>query len=170
MTELIKIYLDKIKIGAEQSYKNLAMFPLISDYSIPFQNLNLNEAFSKDMIEREVLDENQSVPKFRVANISGDNEHVATSWDYIEQFARVNCQIGAIFLINGKIAGMVCFGKPEAIEKSFIKMVEFYAKKAVDEFDPTMDLKSSKSEVINFLRTPNNSRIETQSTAWMETE
>ena len=53
------------------------------------------------------------------------------SLDYMEQFARVDGQIGAIFLVNGKIAGMIYFDRPDIFEKSFIKIVECYAKKAV---------------------------------------
>ena len=34
MTEIIKDYLDQIQIGAEQSYKNLAVFPVLSEYVI----------------------------------------------------------------------------------------------------------------------------------------
>jgi len=36
MPQLIKDYIDRIEIGAEQSYKNLAVFPVVSDYVIPF--------------------------------------------------------------------------------------------------------------------------------------
>jgi len=170
MTEMIKNYLDKIQIGAEQSYKNLAMFPLLSGCSIPCNKLTMDEALSNDIIERRLINKDRSVPKLNVIKKSNDNECVAASWDYIEQFARVEGQIGAVFQINGKVAGMVYFGRPEAFGTSFIKIVECYAKKAADEFDPTMDLKSSKSEVINFLRTPRNSRIETHSTAGMGIE
>ena len=141
------------------------MFPLLSDYSIPFKYLTMHEAPSNDLIERDAMDEIKLVPKFKVASISDDNDCFAASWDYIEQFARVNGQIGAIFLINGKLAGMVCFRSPEAFKKSFIKIVECYSKKADDEYDPKIDPKSSKSEVINFLKTPVDSRIEIQSAA-----
>lgn len=163
MTDSIKSFLTNMKIGAEQSYKNLAMFPLLSDYSIPSKYLTMNEALSNDLIVRDAMDEIKSVPKFKVANISDDNDWVAASWDYIEQFARVDGQIGAIFLINGKIAGMVCMDRTKTFEISFIKIVEWYAKKAVSELDSATDSKSLKSEVINFLRTPSNSRVETQS-------
>ena len=87
------------------------------------------------------------------------------SLDYMEQFARVDGQIGAIFLVNGKIAGMIYFDRPDIFEKSFIKIVECYAKKAVDKFDPKMDLRSSKPVVISFLKTPVESGIEIQSAA-----
>jgi len=31
MIEILKDYLNQIQIGAEQSYKNLAIFPVLSD-------------------------------------------------------------------------------------------------------------------------------------------
>jgi hypothetical protein len=37
--------------------------------------------------------------------------------DYLENFAMVDSQIGAIFLINGKVVGMDCFGKSGTFEK-----------------------------------------------------
>ena len=36
MTELIKNYLEKIQIGKGQSFKNLSLYPLLSDEVIPF--------------------------------------------------------------------------------------------------------------------------------------
>ena len=36
MTEIIKNYIGQIQIGAEKSYKNLSVFPVLSDYIIPF--------------------------------------------------------------------------------------------------------------------------------------
>ena len=46
--------------------------------------------------------------------------------DYLENFAMVDSQIGAIFLINGKVVGMDCFGKAETFEKTFKKILESY--------------------------------------------
>jgi len=163
MTDTIKSFQTKIKIGAQQSYKNMAMFPLLSDYSIPSTYLTRNEALSNGLIEKDALNEINSVPKFEMACISNENDGVAASRDYVEQFARVDGQIGAIFLINGQIAGIVCLDSADSFELSFIKIVECYAKKAADEFDSAMDLRSLKSKVLNFLCTPCNSLVELQS-------
>lgn len=217
MTEMIKTYLDQIKIGAEQSYKNLAMFPLLSSFSFPCNCLPKNESLQNDIIEKDAIDKNRSNPKRKVINKSNEivlisngkksagviqkrsinntvlippeetdlilekcadqnqsycipnrnysNKRGTASLDYMEQFARVDGQIGAIFLVNGKIAGMIYFDRPDIFEKSFIKIVECYAKKAVDKFDPKMDLRSSKPVVISFLKTPVESGIEIQSAA-----
>ncbi len=71
MTQLIKNYMDQIQIGAEQSYKNLAIYPVLSDYVIPFDYLTLDEAMSEDLIEVVEIDEGGSVPELRVINKSG---------------------------------------------------------------------------------------------------
>ena len=133
MTRIIKNYLDQIQIGAEQSYKNLAIFPVLSDYVIPFDYLTLDEALSKNLIEVVEIDEGGSVPELKVINKSEimamaeiyKKERPAID-DYLENFAMVDSQIGAIFLINGKVVGMDCFGKAETFEKTFKKILESY--------------------------------------------
>ena len=50
MTEILKNYIDQIQIGAEQSYKNLTIFPVLSDYVIPFDYLTLDEGIYKKLI------------------------------------------------------------------------------------------------------------------------
>jgi len=160
MTEITNCFNNKIKMGAQQSYKNLTMFPLLTSYSIPGNYLTMNEPLLKCNPE-------QNRSTYNTIRNQG-NDRITAAWDYIEQFARVDGQIGAIFLINGKLAGVVCFRDPEAFIKSFIKIVECYAKKSDDEYDPAIDLKSSKSDVINSLKTPIDPHIEIQSTAGVE--
>ena len=157
MTQVTNCNRNRIKIGAQQSYKNFTMFPLLTSYSIPCNCLTMMESFSKCNIEQNRL------PHNTIRN--HNNDRITYSWDYIEQFARVDGQIGAIFLINGKLAGMVCFQSPEAFKKPFIEIVESYAKKADDEYDPKINLKTSKSEMINFLKMPVDSGVEIQSAA-----
>ena len=70
MTEILKAYLNQIQIGAEQSYKNLAIFPVLSDYVIPFDYLTLDEALPEDLIEIVEIDEGGSVPELRLNNKS----------------------------------------------------------------------------------------------------
>jgi hypothetical protein len=70
MTQLIKNYMDQIQIGAEQSYKNLAIYPVLSDYVIPFEYLILDEALSENLIEVVEIDKGGSVPELRVINKS----------------------------------------------------------------------------------------------------
>ena len=47
----IKSYLDQIKIGRKQSFKNLAMFPLLSTYSSDLDYLLLDEALREGLFE-----------------------------------------------------------------------------------------------------------------------
>jgi hypothetical protein len=73
----------------------------------------------------------------------------------------VNSQIGAIFLINGKVVGMDCFGKAETFEKTHKKIVESYALDAIDWYDSKVESKRSKTKVNNFLKTANDAQLET---------
>ena len=91
MTEKTNSYKNKIKVGAQQSYKNLTMFPLLTGYSISGNNLTMSESLSKFNTEQNPSTYDS------IRHYSNDR---TTSWDYIEQFARVGGQIGAIFLIN----------------------------------------------------------------------
>ena len=80
--------------------------------------------------------------------------------DYLENFAMIDSQIGAIFLINGKVVGMDCFGKAETFEKTFKKIVESYALDAIDWYDEKVESKRPKTKVNNFLKTTNDVPVE----------
>jgi len=71
---------------------------------------------------------------------------------YLEHFHLVESQVGAVFLINGKIVGMDCLGKTDTFEKIFKKLVESYALDAVDWFDPKTEGKASQTDVDSFLK------------------
>jgi hypothetical protein len=83
----------------------------------------------------------------------------------LEHFARVDSQVGVLFVINGKVAGMDCFGRPEVLEKTFMKMLEGYAQDASDNFDPPMKLKSSKAEAMDFLQMAKGARAHIKQSA-----
>jgi hypothetical protein len=272
--------MDRIQIGAEQSYKNLAVFPVLSDYVIPFDYLTLDEALTEDLIEVVEIDKGGSVPELKVINKSDkmvlildgeelvgakQNRIVNTTilipaietvvipvscveegrwsydtarfhseerimapmmraakasqvnfslrqsgdfrsdqgaiWneisakasrrkaesdsmamaeiykkdqsnihDYLENFAMVDSQIGAIFLINGTVVGMDCFGKPETFEKTFKKIIESYALDAIDWFDSKAESKTSKTKVNNFVKTANEAQVETHPSVGLGTD
>ena len=61
-------------------------------------------------------------------------------------------QVGAVFLINGKVVGMDCLGKTDTFAKVFNKLVESYALDAVDWFDSKTDVKASRADIDGFLR------------------
>ena len=71
---------------------------------------------------------------------------------YLEHFQVVPSQVGAVFLINGKILGMDYADKSVSFEKLFKKLVESYALDAVDWFDPKAESKASRSDVDAFLK------------------
>ncbi|MDP2645525.1 MAG: hypothetical protein Q8P24_11340, partial [Desulfobacterales bacterium] len=80
--------------------------------------------------------------------------------EYLKNFRLIDSQIGAIFMINGKVAGLDGFGKPDSFSKTFKKLVESYALDAIDWFEPEKEHKSSKSEVTDFIRASQASGIE----------
>jgi hypothetical protein len=79
---------------------------------------------------------------------------------YLEHFRVVPSQVGAVFLINGKLVGMDCVDKSVTFEKLFKKLVESYALDAVDWFDPKAESKASRSAVDAFLKVIADSRTE----------
>ena len=70
MEETIKTYLAQAKIGRKQSYKNLALFPLLSTYSLDLDYLLLDEALSEGVIEVIEVGEGGTVPELKVINKS----------------------------------------------------------------------------------------------------
>ena len=68
MEPVIKEYLGQIKVGRKQSYKNLALFPLLSEYETTLNYLTLDEAFAGGLIEVGEIDQGGSVPEIKVVN------------------------------------------------------------------------------------------------------
>jgi hypothetical protein len=74
--------------------------------------------------------------------------------DYLRNFEMSDSQIGAIFQINGNIAGIESFGKSDTFQKTFKKIVESYALDAIDWYDSKLDKKGEKGDkVAAFLET-----------------
>lgn len=53
--------------------------------------------------------------------------------EFTNAFRLVDCQVGAVFALNGRISGMECFLYQETFGKFFKKLVESYALDALDE-------------------------------------
>ena len=70
--------------------------------------------------------------------------------EHIKNFHMIDSQIGAIFMINGKVAGMDAFGRPDTFSKVFKKFLESYALDAIKWYDPDKEQKAYKSEVTQF--------------------
>ena len=260
MDTVIKNYLEQLKVGRKQSYKNLALYPLLSTYSVGLEYLLLDEALSENLIEIVEKDSDGSVPELKVVNksqkmilildgeelvgakqnrivnttilVKGNGtmvipvscvEHGRWSYDsprfhsqermmssnlramkseqvnfsvrdfgefrsdqsaiwdgiaekatrmgapsptgamaamydkerpaieeYVKPFHLIDSQVGAIFMINGKVAGLDAFGKPGTFSNVFKKLLESYALDAIDWYDPDKEHKALKSEVTKF--------------------
>jgi uncharacterized protein with ParB-like and HNH nuclease domain/predicted transport protein len=70
MQEAIKNYLEGFKIGRKQVYKNLAMFPVLSTYSLDMDYLLLDEALAAGVIEIVEVAKEGHVPELKVINNS----------------------------------------------------------------------------------------------------
>ncbi len=280
MQNLIKEYIDGIKIGNVQSYKNLAVFPLVSDYHLDLDHLTLDEALDKNAIDVFELDDEGSVPELKVVNKSdtmilildgeelvgakqnrivnnniliagkdtvvipvscveqgrwsdgslkfysqkrvmsprmraGKSDQVKCSldlsgsftadqgaiWnsisgkalrmkaespssamseiynkkedsikDYAKHFSLIESQIGSVFMIDGKVMGMDCFGKPETFEKVFEKLVESYALDAIDTPKSKESSKVESDRVSEFVRNPTTSKVEPRPSVGLGTD
>ena len=242
MREFIMDYLAQLKVARKQSFKNLAMFPLLSAYASNLKYLLLDEALREGLVEVVEVSKEGAVPELNVTNnspqmvliLDGEelvgakqNRIVNTTiliqanttivipvscveqgrWSYhsphfaseervmspslramkseqvqfslrssgeyrsdqgalwhgiaekaarrgaaspsmamaeiyekdapsIQEYAKhfrlVDSQVGAIFMINGKVAGLDGFGKPGTFLKIFRKLLESYALDATD--------------------------------------
>jgi len=82
--------------------------------------------------------------------------------EYVKHFKLIDSQVGAIFVINGKVVGLDSFGKPESFSKAFKKLVESYALDAIDWFDPEKGHKALKSEVTRFMKSSQTAHVESR--------
>lgn len=81
--------------------------------------------------------------------------------EYTDGFTNIDSQIGAVFMIDGKIAGMDCFGKPETFSSVFKKLIGSYALDAIDWFKEDKEFKVLKSKVTQLLKNASKANIET---------
>jgi ARG/rhodanese/phosphatase superfamily protein len=270
MHDIIIDYLDQAKVGRKQSYKNLAIYPLLSTYSLDLDYLLLDEALTEGVIDIVEVDKDGSVPDLKVINksprmvlildgeelvgakqnrivnttilIQGNStivipvscveqgrwsydsprfstkrrvmsphlramkseqvhyslkssgrhrsnqgviwneisdkasRHAAESPsmsmahiyekdttsinEYVEHFKLIDSQVGAVFMISGKVVGMDSVGKPETFSKVFKKLVQSYALDAIDWYDPEKEQKALKSEVTKFIKASQAARVE----------
>jgi hypothetical protein len=272
MQEIIKGYLEAVKIGRHQTHKNLTLFPLLSTYALDLDYVLLEEALAAGVVEVVEVSKEGSVPDLKVVNnspgmvlildgeelvgakqnrivnttilIAGNttvvipvscvesgrwaydspkfaagsrimasqmrgmkaqqvHESLRASrsyrsnqgaiWDeiadkarrrgaespsmamnviyekdrgsteeYLSHFSPIQGQVGAVFMINGQVVGMDCFGKAESFSKVFRKLVESYALDAIDWLEPDKEVKAHKSEVTEFLKAGLAAEVESQ--------
>ena len=91
---------------------------------------------------------------------------------YVKNFDLTDSQVGAVFMINGKVAGMDCFGKPETFSKVFEKLVESYALDAIDSLGKNMEnaKKGTKSEAGKFIEASSECRVEVHQSVGLGTD
>jgi hypothetical protein len=280
MQNIINEYIGGLKIGRKQSYKNLTVFALLSDYATNLDYLTLDEALSGNLIDVVEKNEGGTVPELKVVNRSDrmvlildgeelvgakQNRIVNTTiliaaktttvipvscveqgrWSYrsdkfsseerlmssklrskkagqvkyslknrgnfsadqteiwndvsalasdlnaespsmamseiyrkeaptIGKYAKhvdlTDSQVGAVFVINGKVAGMDCFGKPETFSKVFKKLVESYALDAIDSFKKEKAFKVTKSDAGKFLEASLECRVDVHQSVGLGTD
>ena len=90
--------------------------------------------------------------------------------DYVKHFRPVEMQVGAVFLINGKVVGLDSFGRPETLTKVFRKLVESYALDAVDWSDADKADRPSGAEVRTFLDAARTSPVESHLSVGLGTD
>lgn len=261
MNAAIAKYMEHVRLGQKQSYRNLALYPILSDYSSELDYLLLDEALGRGLLEVMEISEGGSVPELRVVNkaqfpvliLDGEElvgakqnrivnttilvaakgtvviplscvergrwfysapvfrseermmssnlrrikcDHVNRSvrysgqfradqgaiWDGIaeqaerldaespseamsaiyekkrpslEEHARhfnaVPSQIGAIFAINGRVAGLDAFGKADTFSKVFKKLLKSYALDAIAWYEPDKKYSASADAAARFL-------------------
>jgi hypothetical protein len=62
MQDIIIDYLGQAKIGRKQSFRNIALFPLISTYSVDLDYILLDEALSEGAVE--IVEKDEGVSHF----------------------------------------------------------------------------------------------------------
>ncbi len=73
MKQVVQDYLNHLKLGEAQHYRNMALFPLLCDKESKADYLLLDETLEKDLIVITEVDENGEVLELKVENKSDNN-------------------------------------------------------------------------------------------------
>lgn len=95
-------------------------------------------------ISRKAQRRNAACPSMAMAEIYEKDR--ASLEDYLQNFTRAENQAGAVFLINGNVAGLDSFAGPGTFGKVFAKLVKSYALDATDWYDPAAKPEGSSGE------------------------
>ena len=82
--------------------------------------------------------------------------------DFVRAFRLVDCQVGAVFGINGKIVGAECFGYNDTCSSFFDRLVRSYALDAIDWIDEGTPLSVSTDKGRSFLESVGKTKPETR--------
>jgi hypothetical protein len=73
MNKLVSDYVNHLTMGTKQSYRNMAVFPLVCDRKSSAEYLLLDEALEENLIAITEVDESGTVPELTVENRSEKN-------------------------------------------------------------------------------------------------
>jgi len=80
--------------------------------------------------------------------------------EYEKAFSPVPGQLGALFLLNGRAAGLDAFGRRDTLAKVFRKLLRSYALDAVDHYDPASEPPAPEADAAAFLEACASARVE----------
>jgi hypothetical protein len=120
-------------------------------------SISLNECGNRRSDQGEVWDhisaKSESLGSVSPTDAMGDvfKKHKASLGQFVEHFVAADGQIGALFAINGEIAGIDIFDNAETFAKLSSKLVRSYALDAIDEISPGSN-QASKEAAEMFLK------------------
>jgi hypothetical protein len=82
--------------------------------------------------------------------------------EYTRNFRPIEGQVGAAFLIDGKVAGIDSFGKSDTFSKVFKKLLESYALDAIDQYNPQKEVKVLKCQATDLIKEAQSAPIESR--------
>jgi hypothetical protein len=93
--------------------------------------------------------------------MAGIYEKKASSMQkYVNHFRLVDMQVGAVFVINGKIVGLDAFGKPKTFSDVHKKLIQSYALDAIDWLEEDKGDNVLKGDVTKFLEASQASTVD----------
>jgi hypothetical protein len=128
MEQLIQEFLTGLKLGRKQSYKNLTVFALLSDYAANLNYLTLDEALSGNLIDVVEKSEGGTVPELRVINKSDRMVLILDGEELVG--AKQNRIVNTTILIAGKTTTVIPVSCVEQGRWSY-KSDKFYSEKRV---------------------------------------
>jgi hypothetical protein len=105
MQHIINEYIGGLKLGRKQSYKNLTVFALLSDYNADSDYLTLDEALSGNLIDVVEKNEGGSVPELKVVNRSDRMVLILDGEELVG--AKQNRIVNTTILIAGKTTTVI---------------------------------------------------------------
>jgi hypothetical protein len=90
--------------------------------------------------------------------------------EYLEGVASVDRQVGAVFLVNGKVVGMDAFGNAATFSRVFRNLLESYAMDAVDRSGRRCDAGDADRQSADILAAALSADVEARPSAGLGTD